>query len=290
MIKRRTFLRLLGTGLAAGAVGWTLGAGAAWSQGLQDEGIRLACLSDAHLGQGPAGRLAAGHLEAAVAEINALEPPVDLVFFLGDLTQAGDPWAWQLGQEILAGLRAPCFTLPGEHDPAPQARGEGGPQRGVFSFGWRGIHCLGLDSRLSPRAGTFGLTPPLLTWLAQELAHLSPDTPLLLLTHAPLYPLYIPWGWQTVGVEPLWDLLRPRPQVLLLHGHVHQTSRLEWESWHHLGVPATAWAYPAVQMGTTAVRPSPLAEASRSGCGWLLLALSKNGGWRGQAKVWPPAG
>ncbi len=279
----------MGTGLAAGAVGWTLGLGVAQSQGLQGEVARLACLSDAHLREGPAGRWAAANLETAVAEINALKPPVDLAFFLGDLTQSGEPWAWHLGQEILAGLHPPCLILPGEHDPVTGVRGEGGPPGGVFSFGYRGIHCLGLDCRISPTTGTFGLTPSLLTWLAQELTQLSADTPLLLVTHAPLYPLYIPWGWRTVGVEPLWELLRPRAQVLLLHGHVHQASRLQWESWHQVGVPATAWRYPEVQMGTTVVRPEPLANASHSGCGWLLVELGDNG-WRWQSQLWQSAG
>ena len=58
-------------------------------------------------------------------------------------------------------------------------------------------------------------------WLARELGRLDPEVPLLLVSHAPLDPVFRPWQqWTLDGPEVLAQLSRFR-QVLCLHGHTH---------------------------------------------------------------------
>ena len=281
MINRRTFLQQVGAGMAAGAAGWSLAANPLWAwpaHSGSNPPVRIALLADGHLRRGPAGTAAVDHLLAAVSEINAIAPPIDVVFYLGDLTAEPDPRALALGQEILDTLAAPCWLLPGEHDPWPAAASHRTHHHGgLFSFTWRGVHFCGLDTRSGRRPGAepqFHLTPPTRQWLAEEIQGLPPDMPLLIFTHAPLYTLYRPWQWYTAAAESLPALLRLRPQVLLLHGHIHQHLGLRLGNLWFQGVRSTAWSLPDVHVGTTAARPCPPGPRGRAGCGWLLLSVS----------------
>ncbi|MGQ9920105.1 MAG: metallophosphoesterase family protein [Desulfobacca sp.] len=280
MISRRRFLQQVGAGLAAGAWGWSLG-----SQPLRagppphgpDGKLRLALLSDAHLSCTPTGRTAIDNLLAAVAEINAVQPAVDLVFFLGDLAEGAEGRALALGREILATLSAPCWLLPGDHDPrgvTTESRG------GLFSFTWRGVHFCGLDTRsgpTSPSGPPFQLGQLSGRWLANEIKRLPPEVPLFILSHAPLYPVFRPWQWWTAGTAALPSLFGSRSLVLLLHGHVHQHIRLQMDDLIFQGVRSTAWPLPDVHIGTPAECPLPGKWLGRTGCGWLLLTVADGG-------------
>jgi len=280
MLSRRRFLQQVGAGMAAGAFGWSLGVNPLWGGPAStgpDRAVRLALLADAHLGCGRQGQTLADNLLAAVAEINKVQPPVDLVFFLGDLADGADLRAQALGQEILATLAAPCWLLPGDHDPtaaSPDLQG------GLFSFTWQGIHFCGLDTRTgqsSQPGPCFRLRQPCLRWLAGEIQGLPPEKPLIILSHAPLYPLFRPWQWYTAGAEALPGLLRPRPRVLLLHGHVHQHIGMAMANLRFQGVRSTAWSLPDVHIGTTAAPPWSGRRQGRAGCGWLLLTVARGG-------------
>jgi len=87
----------------------------------------------------------------------------------------------------------------------------------------RGFHLLGLDTALSPAVGVpvFELGAVQLRWLERELALLAPDTPLVILSHAPLSHLFHPWQQWTGDAPEAARLLRRFSQVLCLHGHVH---------------------------------------------------------------------
>ncbi len=280
MISRRTFLQQVGASMAAGALGWTFGAHPLWARPAPcgpDRPVRVALLADAHLSGGSKGKAAEESLLAAVADINSRQPPADLVFYLGDLTDACDLQALALGQEILATLSAPCWLIPGDHDPMPFPPDCHG---GLFSFTWRGVHFCGLDTRFAQASQfdpLFRLQPQTLRWLAGAIKRLPLETPLLILSHAPLYPLFQPWQWWTAGAESLPFLLGPRPRVLLLHGHVHQHLGAQMGNLIFQGVRSTAWSLPDVHIGTTAVRPRPNAPQGRAGCGWLLLTVARGG-------------
>jgi 3',5'-cyclic AMP phosphodiesterase CpdA len=220
---RREFIKQVGLGLAAGWVGgrlsWPRDAGAAGPE------LRLALVADAHLKDGNDRRPESRTLARAVAEIRSLSPPPDLVLFAGDLAHRGRPDALDLGKEILADLPGPCWAVRGEGD-----HGRGGKSAWVrrwgepwFSRTFRGFQVLGLDTCLNPGAAgpVFEIGAAQRQWLARELARLSPATPLIILSHAPLAQLYHPWQQWTGDAPEVAPLLARFPRVLCLHGHVH---------------------------------------------------------------------
>jgi 3',5'-cyclic-AMP phosphodiesterase len=294
-MQRRDFLRLLGLGLAAGAAGqlaWPREAAAA-------PNLPLAFLADAHLQDGGERQPAAQALARAVAEIRGLKPAPPLVLFGGDLAHNGDPAALALGREILADLPAPCLLLMGEGDGLPDAAA---PWRRLFGEPWFShplqktanrqpqtvLHILGLHTAWCPGPGgpVFRVGDSGRRWLARELERLDPEVPLLLLSHAPLDPIFRPWQqWTLDGPEVLAPLRRFR-RVLCLHGHTHNavaSSQLPVGSKEndfgevyctenrllHLSLPATAWPSPHAIQGTPArLRPG----SGPGGCGWALLS------------------
>ena len=220
---RREFVKQVGLGLAAGwAVGrlaWPFEARAANPE------VRLALLADADLKDGDDRRPEALALARAVAEIGKLSPPPDLVLFAGDLAHRGRPDALDLGREILADLPAPVFAVCGEGDHGPRGNSAWVRRWGApwFSQAFPGFHLLGLDTALAPAVGgsIFELGAVQRRWLARELALLSPATPLVILSHAPLARLFHPWQQWTGDAPEVTQILRPFSQVLCLYGHVH---------------------------------------------------------------------
>ena len=223
VMERREFVKQVGLGLAAGwAVGRLSWPFSAWAAGPE---LRLALLADAHLKDGNDRRPEARALARAVAEIRKLSPPPELVLFAGDLAHRGRPDALDLGKEILADLPAPCWAVRGEGD-----HGRGGKSAWVrrwgeprFSRAFRGFHLLGLDTSLNPRAGgpVFEIGADQRQWLARELGSLSPATPLIILSHAPLRRIFHPWQQWTGDAAAIAPLLSRFNQVLCVHGHVH---------------------------------------------------------------------
>jgi 3',5'-cyclic-AMP phosphodiesterase len=220
---RREFIKQLGLGLAAGwvagRVAWPFAARAA------DPEVRLALLADAHLKDGNDRRPEALALARAVAEIGELSPPPELVLFAGDLAHRGRPDALDLGREILAGLPAPVWAVCGEGDHGPRGNSAWVRRWGApwFSRALPGCQLIGLDTSLSPAVGgpVFEIGPVQLRWLAHELARLAPDTPLVILSHAPLARLFHPWQQWTGDAPEVARMLGQFSQVICLHGHVH---------------------------------------------------------------------
>jgi 3',5'-cyclic-AMP phosphodiesterase len=301
LMNRREFVKQVGLGLAAGwAVGrlaWPFEARAA------DPGVRLALLADAHLKDGNDRRPEAVALARAVAEIGKLSPPPELVLFAGDLAHRGRPDALDLGREILADLSAPVWAVCGEEDHGRRGNSAWVRRWGApwFSRAWRGFHLLGLDTSLAPAVGrpVFEIGAVQRRWLARELARLSPTTPLVILSHAPLARLFHPWQQWTGDAPEVARLLGQFSQVLCLHGHVHgvgisrqwsgagyfETNSTDWcrtgnlssltqnpepRTQNHLSLPATAWPRPLAVQGTPA---TPRPGRGPGGCGWALATL-----------------
>jgi hypothetical protein len=299
---RREFVKRVGLGLAAG---WTMGR-LAWpfaAQAAEPE-VRLALLADAHLKDGNDRRPEALALARAVAEIGKLSPPPELVLFAGDLAHRGRPDALDLGRELLADLPAPVLAVCGEGDHGPRGNSAWVRRWGPpwFSRVFSGFHLLGLDTALSPAVGgpVFELGAVQRRWLARELAILSPDTPLVILSHAPLARLFHPWQQWTGDALEVARLLRRFSQVVCLHGHVHgagirgqgsgagylETKPLNYlrtadlsllsqnpepKTQNHVSLPATSWPRPLAVMGTPA---TPRPGLGPGGCGWALATLS----------------
>ena len=222
-MNRREFVKQVGLGLAAGwAVGRLSWPFEAWAAGPE---LRLALLADAHLKDGNDRRPEALALARAVAEIRGLSPPPDLVLFAGDLAHRGRPDALDLGREILADLPAPFWAVRGEGDHGPGGKSAWVRRWGEpwFSRSSRGCQVIGLDTawRHTPRGPVFEIGAAQRQWLARELTLLSPSTPLVILSHAPLAHLFHPWQQWTGDAPEVARLLGHFPQVLCLHGHVH---------------------------------------------------------------------
>ncbi len=283
MVTRRRFMKQLSMGLAAGVLGWPRPADSFLGSPRErcGEDIRVALLADAHVPDDNPESRAARNLRAAVTEINALSPPVDLVLLAGDLTDRGDLGALLLGKEILSALPAPCWLVPGEKD-CPAAPGSPWKtifNHGTFSFRLKNVHFIGLDtSAIHSVSGHsfFQVTAEQCRWLARELTHSLPESPLLILSHAPLYRLFQPWQWWTEQAEILHDLLGSQDKVYLLHGHVHQNITLRQGNLTFQGLRSTAWPLPDVRIGLTTSQNAPAEIGTSPGCGWMLLTISSN--------------
>ena len=288
MFSRRQFLKQFGLGVAAGAMGWPNIFDQFAMPAHGPNTIKIALLADSHLPNASPGTIAARNLMTAVEEINTQQPPVDLVFFAGDLTDNGDNGAIELGKYILSGLDAPCWLLPGEHDISATVSElwEDTFNNRTFSFSHQSVHFLGCNTNIfNPTTGTvdFHYTPRLHGWLSLKLAEISLEAPLLFFSHAPLYRLFQPWQWWTENSESLHNLLKLRQNVYLFHGHVHQNITFHYQNLIFQGLRSTAWPLPDVRVGCTAVPPR---EFSKAGCGWMLLTINGTGGITLQDQVW----
>lgn len=228
-MQRREFLKTLASGMAAG---WAFhcwpGAFSIAGEIVATPGLRIACLADAHLQDGDPGSLEARALARAVAEIKALSPAPRLVLFAGDLAHEADPMALALGQEILSELPMPVLAVRGEGDGRPPKGGAGWRvfKQGRFFHNYAGINLLGLDTVLqkTPEGPAFALGEAQYRWLDGVLSQLDPAAPLLVLSHAPLIPIFRAWGQWTADSAPLLKRLSRFENVFCLHGHVHQSN------------------------------------------------------------------
>ena len=77
----------------------------------------IAQISDTHLalGAADAGRRAAD-LERTLADINALDPPPDVIIHTGDVTHGGRREDYAVAASLLATARAPVYVAPGNRD------------------------------------------------------------------------------------------------------------------------------------------------------------------------------
>jgi len=231
-IARREFLRLAGLGGVVFASGLGAGGRAATAAGAY--GSRVADdfyfvqLSDTHWGfEGPPNPDSHGTLPKAIAAVNALSVPPDLVVFTGDLTHLTPDAALRrtrLSQfrEIAATLKVGDVRfLPGEHDASLD---HGAVYKELFgeshyTFDHKGVHFLALDNVSDPR-GAIG--DEQLAWLAADLTRLPKETPIVVLAHRPLFDLVPEWGWSTPDAARAIELLTPYSNVTVFYGHIHQ--------------------------------------------------------------------
>ena len=207
-----------------------LGAGA--SGIAKDASFSFVQISDSHIGFHKAPNMdVAATLHQSLALINAQGSRPAFVLHTGDLTHLSKPEEF----DTLSGLMQDAhvgrtFYVPGEHDVIGdngaeffRRFGERQQAGGWYSFDQGGVHFVGLINVLNLRAGGLGsLGADQLAWLKNDLAGLSPDTPLVVFAHMPLWPLYPSWGWGTDDSAEALSYLRRFGSVSVLNGHIHQ--------------------------------------------------------------------
>jgi 3',5'-cyclic AMP phosphodiesterase CpdA len=211
-------------------------------------------LSDTHWGySGVSNPKADVTLPSAIEAINAAGAAgaaADFIVFTGDLTHTTDDAAVRRQRltefkKLTAKLAVPSLRLlPGEHDAAKDAGAAYqeilGPTR--YTFDHKGVHFIALDNVSDP-AGAVGDAQ--IDWLHADLKKTSPDTPVVVLTHRPLFDLYPQWEWATKDGAKVVDVLLPHKNVTVFYGHIHQEHHHETEHIAHHAARSMVFALPA---------------------------------------------
>jgi len=240
-------------------------------------------ISDTHVGfSKPANPDPIATLKETIGRIRALPVQPDFAVHTGDLTHLAKPEQFDLAQQLLSGLNMPVHFIPGEHDvvdgndlrPFAARFMPGGTGDGWYSFDAKGTHFVALINVLhlgDKGMGTLGAEQ--IAWLKDDLAGLSSSTPIVLLSHFPLWGLYPEWGWGTQDAAPVMALLERFGSVTALNGHIHQIQRrVEGHVSFHAG-RSTAYPQPAPGVGPG---PGPLVVPSdqlRSAIGFSSLDI-----------------
>jgi len=246
-------------------------------------------ISDTHVGFSKAANPdPVATLKETIGRIRALPQVPDFIVHTGDVTHLATPAQFDQAKQLLAELPAPIFFVPGEHDivdgndPRPFVAALGNTTAGLnragdgwFSFDLQGVHVVGLINVVTlgdHGQGTLGRAQ--LDWLKADLARLSSSTPLVLLSHFPLWGLYPEWGWGTADAAEAFTYLARFGSVTALNGHIHQIQRhLEGRIQFH-AARSTAYPQPAPGVGPG---PGPLvvpAEQLRSVIGYSAVGVT----------------
>ena len=278
-ISRRDFLRLAGVG--GGVVfASTLPGCAGLAQGTGD--FHFVQLSDIHWGYNNASVNPdfKGTLPKAIAAVNNLEQKPDFVVFTGDLTQTtDDPMVRRARlkefRDLAAGLNVPVRFFAGEHDAALD---RGDAYREFFgdtlryTFDHKGIHFIVLDNTSDP-APILGEAQ--LAWLRADLAKLTPDQPIVVLTHRPLFAMHPQWDWDTRDGARAVEMLMPFRNVTVFYGHIHhEHHQMTGHIGHHA---AMSTMFPLAAKGSMEKKTQlPWnAAAPYKGLGWRSLTISR---------------
>jgi 3',5'-cyclic-AMP phosphodiesterase len=262
-------------------VSWT-GLGIVWTVGAN--GIFTACqvdnptaqksspatpfsfvqISDTHIGfHKPANEHVTDTLQKAIAAINALPSPPAFVIHTGDISHLSKPEEFDQAKQLLSQLKAPLFTLPGEHDTIGdrgKAYEEAFPRQdvkeGLQVWDQAGIHFVSLTNVLDfGETGGGELGQAQLDLLAKDLAAQPQDKPLVVFSHIPLYDLYPKWGWATADSAKLLSLLSRFASVTVLTGHIHQVIEHSEGNIRFHTAAGTAYPLPAPGHGE---KPTPV--------------------------------
>ncbi len=271
MIDRRMFLKGLGAATVAAAAPYSL-VKIAWGQ-KAGESFTFAYISDAHINHIKGTEFTRNFdkgLERAVAEVNFLYPQPDFVVFGGDLAQLGKKEELDHGLEIMSKVQAPVKWVIGEHDYyldlGKYWQEKISPL--YYSFDHKGVHFVVLNSILTddhwtherwsspaermgqmarldnPQGSPFMVKDEQRAWLKKDLEKLDRKTPLVVLSHSPLYKVFKHWNFWTDDAEEVQAILKPFDQVQVFHGHVHQVLYNQIGNISFAAFMATAWPWP----------------------------------------------
>ena len=231
------------------------GAAAAERTAAARPALRFAQISDSHLGfTGAANHDVAATFGHAIDRINSLGYTPDFVIHSGDLTHLSTPEQFDQVKQMLSALKTPhVFTVPGEHDSVDDAGqkyrsvfGAGTRGDGWYSFDIAGVHVIALVNTLNlKKLGHLGVEQ--LEFVQKDVAGLTSDTPIIVISHIPLFAMYPDWGWGTDDATQALSYLSRFSSVTCLNGHVHQLfSKTEGNVTFYSG---TTTAYPLPHPG-----------------------------------------
>ncbi|MEE9355830.1 MAG: metallophosphoesterase [Methylococcaceae bacterium] len=268
---RRTFMKQLTTLGAAATLPVSL-VEIVWGK-TQQESFTFAYISDSHLNHVKGAKFTRNFdngLSKAVFEANLLRPKPDFVIYGGDLAQLGKREEIDHGLEIMSGLNGlPVRWVIGEHDYYLDMGQywQDKVSELYYSFDHKGVHFVVLNSILThqkwidrwptamdrmlnmarldnPEGSPFMVGDSQLAWLNKDLAGIRKDTPIVVLSHSPLYKVFQPWNFWTDDAEKVQALLRPFKKVTVLHGHVHQVMYNQIGNISFYAMMSTAWPWP----------------------------------------------
>ena len=269
-ISRRTFLKTTGVALAGNFISPAL-IEIAWGKN-KDEEFTFAVISDAHITHIRGKKFTRNFIEGlkkAVAEVNFMYPEPDFVVFGGDLAQLGKKEEIDRGLEILSEVKYPIKFVVGEHD-FYLDMGEYWVKKVsplYYSFDHKGVHFVVLNSILTyktwidkfkdpmermlnmarldnPAGSPFIVGKEQIEWLKKDLRKVDKKTPVIVLSHSPLYKIFKPWNFWTDDAEEVQKVLRKFKKVAVLHGHVHQILYNQIKNISFYAFMSTAWPWP----------------------------------------------
>ncbi len=279
-LDRRSFLRIAGMTAAMAAAKSTLPphsfqlVDVVLADGGEKPAFRFAYMADTHLYERKLNERFIRAAIRAVEDINRLKPRPDFVLLGGDLAQMGRRTELELGKQILSELKVPVKMVVGEHDwyldMGEAWRELFGPVN--YSFDHKGVHFIALmsvqekdfwtarqmtpEERMrtvaqldSPIQSRFEVGEANREWLRQDLARVPKETPIIIMTHAPLYKYYRPWNFWIEDAEEVQALLFPFKSVTVLHAHTHQLVTHRIKNIHFHGMLATSWPWPYAPEG-----------------------------------------
>jgi plastocyanin len=256
---RRGFLKCMAW-VGTGAI-WTMAGGVLKGMPIErasDEaglgGLRFVQISDSHIGfNKEANPDVTATLRAAIAKIHALPQTPSFVLHTGDLTHLSKPAEFDTLQQELAGIGAPVFYVPGEHDVLNdngksylERFGKNTQGAGWYSFDQAGVHFIGLVNVVDLKAGGLGaIGAAQLAWLEADVKRLTSSTPIVVFAHIPLWSVYPEWGWGTDDSARALSFLKRFGSVAVLNGHIHQVmQKVEGHVTFHTAM-STAFPQPA---------------------------------------------
>jgi 3',5'-cyclic AMP phosphodiesterase CpdA len=208
--------------------------------------VCVAQISDLHIKR--PGALAYGRvdtakaLERCIAALNEFAPAPDLVVISGDLADTPTPEEYDHLRRLLAPLKLPFASIPGNHDSREMMRTAFPASKYAQSSGAlnQRIELAGLDLMLldsSVHGKPHGLLePPTLEWLDAKLAS-APERPALLFLHHPPFKAGI-WHMDRqdlFNADALSEIVRRHSRVrLVATGHIHRATLTMFA-----GVPTT---------------------------------------------------
>jgi 3',5'-cyclic-AMP phosphodiesterase len=237
MDTRRDFMKCLawaGTGIVwsvSGGVPKALNLGGA-ALAAPADGFTFVQISDTHIGfKADANPDPNATLQAALDKIAKLPTKPAMMIHTGDVTHLSKPEQFDTADQLLKGAKLDTHFVPGEHDVIGDdgkmyfARfgAKGAAEGGWYSFDQNGVHFVGLMNVIGFGPATGGtLGKDQLEWLEKDLKGKSASTPIVVMAHIPLWPIYPQWGWTTGDAEQAFSYLKPFGSVTVLNGHIHQ--------------------------------------------------------------------
>lgn len=215
----------------------------------------IAQLSDPHVR--PEGVLYQGVVDsnamfaAAVAQVNALDSPPDLVLLTGDLVDEGNPEEYTMLRRLLGRLGMPVLAIPGNHDDRDAFRKafhDHGymPPAGPINYvadDFGPVRIVALDVTVpGQHHGTVSANGA--QWLDDELAA-EPGRPTLLMMHQPPFATGVPYLdlYHCREGARLAAVVARHPAVeRIVCGHVHRFMQLRFGGTMLCTAPSTATA------------------------------------------------